>query len=227
MFEETLTQLKVSLANPVNRVFPLKEAIRVAKAKLSFAFYENSETKIIINEYSNFISEVLGLAWDEFSWTENNKSWRKSRISLLAVGGFGRKELLPHSDIDILILLERNDVHLNKDNIQSFVTLLWDVGLNVGHSVRSLRDCKQEALSDVTSLTSMSEARIIRGNLILLQKLDALLHPKKIWQKKKFYLAKANEQKIRHEKSDYTEYSLEPNVKHPQAACEIFRPCSG
>ncbi|MDC2963774.1 [protein-PII] uridylyltransferase [Gammaproteobacteria bacterium] len=213
MFEETLTQLKVSLANPVNRVFPLKEAIRVAKAKLSFAFYENSETKIIINEYSNFISEVLGLAWDEFSWTENNKSWRKSRISLLAVGGFGRKELLPHSDIDILILLERNDVHLNKDNIQSFVTLLWDVGLNVGHSVRSLRDCKQEALSDVTSLTSMSEARVIRGNLILLQKLDALLHPKKIWQKKKFYLAKANEQKIRHEKSDYTEYSLEPNVK--------------
>ena len=192
MFEETFTQLKVSLTSPVNRVVPLKEAIRVAKAKLSLAFYENSDTSIIINEYSNFISEVLGLAWDEFNWIENDKSWRKSRISLLAVGGFGRRELLPHSDIDILILLERNDVHLNKDNIQSFVTLLWDVGLNVGHSVRSLRDCKHEALSDVTSLTSMTEARVIRGNLILLQKLNALLHPKKIWQKKKFYIAKAN-----------------------------------
>ena len=213
IFEETLTQLKVSLANPVNRVSPLKEAIQVAKAKLSLAFYENSNISMIIKEYSNFISEVLGLAWDEFSWVENDKSWRKSRISLLAVGGFGRRELLPHSDIDILILLERNDVHLNKDNIQSFVTLLWDVGLNVGHSVRSLRDCKHEALSDVTSLTSMTEARVIRGNLILLEKLNTLLHPKKIWQKKKFYLAKADEQKIRHKKSDYTEYSLEPNVK--------------
>ena len=189
IFEETLTQLKVSLANPVNRVSPLKEAIQVAKAKLSLAFYENSNISMIIKEYSNFISEVLGLAWDEFSWVENDKSWRKSRISLLAVGGFGRRELLPHSDIDILILLERNDVHLNKDNIQSFVTLLWDVGLNVGHSVRSLRDCKHEALSDVTSLTSMTEARVIRGNLILLEKLNTLLHPKKIWQKKKFYLA--------------------------------------
>ena len=117
IFEETLTQLKVSLANPVNRVSPLKEAIQVAKAKLSLAFYENSNISMIIKEYSNFISEVLGLAWDEFSWVENDKSWRKSRISLLAVGGFGRRELLPHSDIDILILLERNDVHLIESNL--------------------------------------------------------------------------------------------------------------
>ncbi|MFL2504995.1 MAG: [protein-PII] uridylyltransferase [Candidatus Azotimanducaceae bacterium] len=213
MFEETLAQLKVNLENPASRVFPLKEAIRTAKNKLSVAFYENADVATIIHEYSNFIYEVLGFAWDEFKWIENDKSWRKSRIALLAVGGFGRKELLPHSDIDILILLERDDVYLNRDNIQSFVTLLWDVGLNVGHSVRSLRDCKKEALSDVTSLTSMTEARVIRGKLVLLEKLNALLHPKKLWHKKKFYLAKANEQKIRHKKSDYTEYSLEPNVK--------------
>ena len=208
-----MAQLKVNLVNPANRVFPLKEAIRTAKEKLRLAFYENADVTTIIYEYSNFIYEVLGFAWDEFNWIENDKSWLKSRVSLLAVGGFGRKELLPHSDIDILILLERDNVHLNKDNIQSFVTLLWDVGLNVGHSVRSLRDCKREALSDVTSLTSMTEARVIRGKSVLLDKLNALLHPKKLWQKKKFYLAKAKEQKIRHEKSDYTEYSLEPNVK--------------
>ncbi len=213
MFEETLAELKVNLANSESRVPPLKKAIQAAKAELSIEFYESADVVIIINEYSNFIYDVLGFAWDEFRWVEDDKGWRKSRISLLAVGGFGRAELLPHSDIDILILLERDDVYLNKDNIQSFITLLWDVGLNVGHSVRSLKDCKREALSDVTILTSMTEARAIRGKTILLEKLNALLHPKKLWSKKKFYLAKASEQKIRHEKSNYTEYSLEPNVK--------------
>ena len=89
MFEETLAQLKVNLANSANRVPPLKEAIQAAKEKLSLSFYENADVTKIVYEYSNFIYDVLGFAWDEFRWIENDKSWRKSRISLLAVGGVG------------------------------------------------------------------------------------------------------------------------------------------
>ncbi|MBA57794.1 MAG: [protein-PII] uridylyltransferase [Gammaproteobacteria bacterium] len=213
MLNELLMQPEIYIQNHSGYVSALKKALIDAKEELARAFHKNEDTSYLIRQYSDFIDRVLILTWDQFKWSENKNSWRKSRISLIAVGGYGRRELLPHSDIDILILLERNDAYRNKSNIESFVTLLWDIGLKIGHSVRSLKDCKAQAFADVTILTAMTEARLIRGEGALLSKLEAIISPQKIWDAKQFFIAKNNEQILRHEKSDYTERSLQPNVK--------------
>ncbi len=212
-FEKILGDLNTRLDD--NRLYiPLfKQALQAARASLIEQFNEGADTDQLIRAHAAFMDGVLQLAWRRFNWTENTTSWRKSRIALVAVGGYGRSELLPNSDIDLLILLERNNHSTHRDNIQSFTTLLWDIGLEVGHSVRSLAECRAQAAGDVTVLTAMMEARIIVGSDEMLDKLADRISPKKIWPVLKFFSAKRDEQRARHEKSDHTESSLEPNVK--------------
>ncbi|MDA1301375.1 MAG: [protein-PII] uridylyltransferase [Proteobacteria bacterium] len=167
----------------------------------------------LIHERAAFMDRILQLAWNRFDWNERLKSWRKTRISLLAVGGYGRSELHPHSDIDLLILLERDHYDLHRHNVQSFCTLLWDIGLEVGHSVRSIKECRNQARADVTVMTAMIEARTICGDDELLTRVNKLIAPEKIWSARDFFLAKRQEQDERHEKSGHTEFSLEPSVK--------------
>lgn len=213
MFESILNQLETQLATS-SRIIPLfKEALTEARATLTDQFKDGTATETLIGEYTVFMDSVMQLAWHRFTWEENLRAWRKSRISLIAVGGYGRKELLPNSDIDLLILLERNSHASHRNNIQSFTTLLWDIGLEVGHSVRSIGECKSQAAGDVTVLTAMMESRTIIGDNELLEKMQARIAPKKVWGAKAFYLAKREEQKERHESSDHTELSLEPNIK--------------
>lgn len=176
-------------------------------------FYAGEDVERLLHARAEFIDQLLALAWKRFDWNENLNSWRKNRISLLAVGGYGRGELHPHSDIDLLILLEHASYASHKSNIQSFLTLLWDIGLEVGHSVRSVKECKNQARQDVTVLTAMMEARTICGDDELRQRMTRQIGPDKIWSPKKFYQAKRAEQVERHQKSDHTEYILEPNVK--------------
>ena len=86
------------------------------------------------------------------------------RATLIAVGGYGRGELFPHSDVDVLILLKQAPSEADRATIESLVGLLWDLGLAPGHSVRTLEECHEEAARDVTVLTSMLESRLIAGS---------------------------------------------------------------
>ncbi len=191
-----------------------KEALARFNADQERRFKEEiTSTEDLIHERAAFMDRILQLAWSRFEWNERRKSWRKTRISLLAVGGYGRSELHPHSDVDLLILLERGNYDLHKHNIQNFCTLLWDIGLEVGHSVRSVKECRNQARADVTVLTAMIEARTICGDNELLDRVNKLIAPEKIWSAKDFFLAKRQEQEERHEKSAHTEFSLEPSVK--------------
>ncbi|HIG41632.1 MAG: [protein-PII] uridylyltransferase [bacterium] len=198
-------------AKQVTPVF--KKALHELKQNLEKRFYDGEEVEPLIHEHTTFADLVLRLAWQRFSWDENLTSWRKTRISLVAVGGYGRGDLHPHSDIDLLILLERNSYGKHRSNIQSFLTLLWDIGLEVGHSVRSVKECKVQAQLDVTVVTAMMEGRTICGDTDLFDRVKQSTDPKKIWSQKDFYRAKTREQTERHRKFDHTEYSLEPNVK--------------
>lgn len=190
-----------------------KQALDDIHQSLRQAFYTDENIEDLIHRRSDQIDRILQLAWKRFSWNENLKSWRKSRISLLAVGGYGRGELHPHSDIDLMVLLERDSYDTHTQNIQSFLALLWDIGLEVGHSVRSAKECYVQAKANITVVTSLMESRTIIGSEELRQKMLERISPRKIWSSKKFFKAKWNEQLERHEKYDHTEYNLEPNVK--------------
>ncbi|SFU48560.1 UTP--GlnB (protein PII) uridylyltransferase, GlnD [Polaromonas sp. YR568] len=134
---------------------------------------------------------------------------------LVAAGGFGRGELFPHSDVDVLLLLpDDTDVDANpalKAKIESFIGGCWDVGLEIGSSVRTVSGCVEEAAKDVTVQTSLLEARLVAGAkksfLQLQNRLAAVLDPQA------FYVAKTLELRQRHNKFENTPYSLEPNCK--------------
>ena len=134
------------------------------------------------------------------------------KLSLVAVGGYGRAELHPYSDIDLLILLPAR-VSGYEESLQMFITILWDSGLEIGHSVRTIKECKSLAKNDITIATNLMEARPLAGDETLYSKMKIATGPEKIWSGKSFFTAKYQEQRNRHFKFQKTSYSLEPNIK--------------
>ncbi|MDO5667312.1 MAG: [protein-PII] uridylyltransferase [Alcaligenaceae bacterium] len=133
------------------------------------------------------------------------------QASLCAVGGYGRGELYPCSDIDLLILLKAPPTPAEQELLEVFIAALWDLGLEVGHSVRTVDECLEEASKDITIETGLLESRLILGDrsnfLELENRFKLQLNPAS------FYRAKALEYKQRHARYAYTPYALEPNCK--------------
>lgn len=138
---------------------------------------------------------------------------QKTAMALVAVGGYGRKELHPASDIDIMLLLDHSRYVATQPFAEAFFRFLWDIGLTVGHSVRSVRDCIHVARSDVTVMTNLLEARLLTGDEGLLADLIPRLASPRLWPSARYYEAKLAEQRARHARYDDTGYNLEPNVK--------------
>jgi len=144
--------------------------------------------------------------------------------ALLAVGGYGRAELYPHSDVDVLVLLPPGDALENarmgapgsandalKSSVEGFITACWDLGLEIGSSVRTVDECVAEAHGDVTVQTALLESRYLCGSKRLFNAFrrataDAM-------DPKAFLRAKTLEMRQRHQKYEDTPYSLEPNCK--------------
>jgi [protein-PII] uridylyltransferase len=138
-----------------------------------------------------------------------------AEAALLAVGGYGRGELFPYSDVDVLVLLPDGlDPHQPgplKSAVEGFITACWDMGLEIGSSVRTLEDCKREAAGDVTVQTAMLEARPLAGARPLFKRFERDLAA--AMDARAFLRAKRLEAQQRHVKYDDTPYSLEPNCK--------------
>ena len=134
---------------------------------------------------------------------------------LVAVGGYGRGELFPHSDVDVLLLLPDNsaadDNPLLKAKIETFISNCWDSGLEIGSSVRTVAECANEAGKDVTVQTSLLEARLVTGNKKNFDRLKMQLAS--ALDAKAFFIAKTLELRQRHHKFENTPYALEPNCK--------------
>jgi [protein-PII] uridylyltransferase len=134
-------------------------------------------------------------------------------LALVAVGGYGRGELHPSSDIDIMVLLPKSDSADWQPDIERFLTFLWDIGLEVGHSVRSIDDCQRECLADISVATTLFEARLLAGPESLFAGMRRALAPDRLWSSQDFFEAKVKEQVERHHRYFDTAYNLEPNVK--------------
>jgi len=153
------------------------------------------------------IDKLLIRAWMNFFKSDNND------IALVAVGGYGRGELHPYSDIDLLILLQEENHTKYQPQIENFLTFLWDIGLNVGHSVRTILECVQLAKNDITIVTTLMESRLIIGPQQLFDAMREQTGPGHIWPSRDFFESKLKEQIARHHKYHDTSYNLEPNVK--------------
>ena len=134
-------------------------------------------------------------------------------LALVAVGGYGRGELHPSSDIDIMVLLPKSDSVDWQPDIEKFLTFLWDIGLEIGHSVRSIDDCQRESLADISVASTLFEARLLAGPESLFAGMRRALASDRLWSSQDFFEAKVLEQTERHHRYYDTAYNLEPNVK--------------
>jgi [protein-PII] uridylyltransferase len=131
--------------------------------------------------------------------------------ALVATGGYGRGELYPSSDIDLLILLARDPDEAEKAALEKLIGTFWDIGLEIGHSVRTVDGCIQAAAEDVTIRTTLLEARYLSGNRALFREFERRF--KETIDPAAFFKAKKLEQEQRHAKHQDSPYSLEPNLK--------------
>ena len=136
-----------------------------------------------------------------------------SGAALLAVGGYGRGELHPFSDVDVMVLLPDELSQDAEDALSAFITALWDIGLEIGHSVRTIAQCFEEASADLTVATTLMEARLLAGPAALFEAMQVATAPDKMWPSTEFFQEKRKEQIARHHRYFDTAYNLEPNVK--------------
>ena len=189
-----------------NPLILFKDTLKNATSVLTQRFKAGRAATELVLARSNIVDEVLIQAWLQYFPKD------ATDIALLAVGGYGRGELHPASDVDVQILLKDDGDHHN-EALGKFITFLWDIGLEIGHSVRTLNECVAEATSDITVATNLQEGRLLIGPEELFNTQRELCAPDKIWSSKDFFQAKLDEQVTRHEKYHDTAYNLEPNIK--------------
>jgi [protein-PII] uridylyltransferase len=190
-------------------VATLREAYRAKKLALfdtlRFARAPTRSVHTVLRQLSALADQTLCTLWQEADFGDS--------LTLAAVGGFGRGELFPYSDVDVLLLLppEGDAATIDPARIEAFIGHCWDAGLEIGSSVRTVEECLAEAEKDVTVQTSLLEARLIAGNKRLFtafrRRFTRAIDPQA------FFVAKTQELRQRHQKYDNTPYALEPNCK--------------
>ncbi len=194
-------------SNPQQLLQLLKQTIQSGEQAIKQAFENGASTLDIVHSRAQFIDQVLIQAFNA------HFSDCPQTLSLVAVGGYGRGELHPASDIDFMLLLKEAETTQTKEKLEQFLLLLWDSKLDIGHSVRTLSECIEEATKDITIVTNLMESRLICGDKNLFDNMISATSADKIWNSKDFFKAKLDEQTQRHRKFGDTAYNLEPNIK--------------
>ncbi len=185
----------------------LKQIINDNYDQQSQQFDPQQNVGDLLIEKSVFIDDVLTLCWDHFL------GHHATHLSLIATGGYGRNELFPNSDVDILILLKDANTVEFQDSLSAFSNFLWDIGLKPGQSVRTIAECIKATKEDQTIMTNLLEIRKITGNPTLFSNLIKEIAQTKLWSSTDYFAAKMQEQEQRHAKYHDTAFNLEPNIK--------------
>jgi len=180
-----------------------RASLLAGRESLRAAYLRDPSPKRLLRAHARLIDGLLRSLWEALGLA--------SGAALVATGGYGRGELYPHSDIDVLVLLGHAPSEVDRTRLERLVGSFWDVGLEVGHSVRTVDECAQAAAADITVQTGLLEARYLAGQRTLyralVDRVAADLDPRA------FFKGKRLEQEQRHAKHQDTAYALEPNLK--------------
>ena len=183
-----------------------KNYLQTLRTEAEAQFLASTNVREIVNQRAQRIDLLLQRIW-------SNNGLGHAGMALLAVGGYGRGELHPYSDIDIAILLDLEIGDEIESKLQQFITTLWDLGLDIGHSVRTVAQTFDAAEKDITVMTNLLESRLITGDQKVFEKTNAVIRSDKLWKTELFFAEKLKEQKSRYRKFDDALQRLEPNVK--------------
>ncbi len=179
-----------------------------ADQELARLFSKGSDINELVHARAWVVEQLVIACWETLISEQ-------SGLCLCAVGGFGRGELHPHSDLDLLILTpaSHQDGEPSTEALTHLIQVLWDADLHPGHAVRSVTDCIEQARADVSVMTNLMEVRHIAGDERLYRDLEQALAAPDLWPSADFFEAKTKEQATRYAQFEDTIYNLEPNLK--------------
>ncbi|HEX6319216.1 MAG TPA: [protein-PII] uridylyltransferase [Burkholderiales bacterium] len=178
----------------------LREQVAAERQALRDAYFEHPVPRQLLPRHARLVDRAAKQVWAAAGL---------AGAALVATGGYGRNELYPCSDIDLLVLLPPDPSPELRERVERLISQLWDTGLEIGHSVRTVAECVEAAAADITIQTTLMEARFLSGSRTLYRELVGSLSVDPV----AFYKAKKLEQEQRHAKHQDTPYALEPNLK--------------
>ncbi|QGM80739.1 bifunctional uridylyltransferase/uridylyl-removing protein GlnD [Otariodibacter oris] len=185
----------------------LKEQLDALNTEQKTAF-NTVDVMTLLHQRSHFYDQLLQTLWKHFSLD------KQSDLALIAVGGYGRQEMFPLSDLDILVISERPIDKTTQDKITQLFNILWDCNLQLGSAIRSIQQCIEIGLNELSVATNMFESRFLVGNKSLWEQLISRLYQDDFWAVLAFFQAKIEEKQTRYERYHNTSYNLEPDLKH-------------
>ncbi|MFA7679996.1 MAG: [protein-PII] uridylyltransferase [Pigmentiphaga sp.] len=195
--------ISAQLSTSMRALSEQRQSLQDAKEQAVGAFRQSLRCDLLLTELAEIVDHSLNELLALYPLP--------AKAALLAVGGYGRGELYPHSDVDLLILLEHPATEAEALQISELLTAMWDLGLEPGHSVRTIAECLEEATKDITVETALLESRYLAGNPTLARAFERAIQAQ--LDKHAFFRAKLLEMRQRHNKFDNTPFALEPNCK--------------
>jgi len=189
-----------------NDMASYRAAMQAGRAAIHAVFETGAPAKDLLQLQTALTDHVLTQWW-------HHAGVNSATCALVAVGGYGRAELLPASDIDLCILIQSRESVEADSQLADWITSLWDLGLDIGHSVRTTTDCAVEGQNDLTVITTLMESRLLCGNAELYDGMQKAISTANIWPSSAFFDAKMREQDERRKRYLTNAYLLEPNVK--------------
>jgi len=186
----------------------LRQSVKLFKEKLCLEFTQNASITSVSHRLVTFIDQILVVLFEKHKLTEGGN------FCLLALGSYGRRELLLHSDIDLLILYNESIDKADLQRAQLFTQDCWDIGLEVSHQITTVSLCATLASQDLSVISSILDAHLLCGKNALMEDLLYQTHPLHMWSSHDYFFEKQKEQDNRYKKYGETAYNLEPNVKH-------------
>ena len=198
-------------------VAAFRDLLQDARKTLEDRFHAGVPASSLVRQRARFVDEVVIAAWRRVGLDAHPE------LALVAVGGYGRSELHPGSDIDLLVLLPRSGGAELADGLRALVAFLWDVGLEVGHSARSVQDCVREAAREVTVATALMEARLLAGSESLFASMREATGPDRVWPSREFYLGPRTGSRASHQLTSYQLATSRPKTAEAQTRAQLGR----